>query len=561
MKRFCLLIMIICLTLALTGCGECDHQWTAADCLNAAVCEKCEEIGEGALGHDWEEPSCTSAEVCTRCGESRGAPLGHSYGDWILGDTEMTRACEHCGTEESAEPDREVYLHRLLKGRWDYYGTDMLGKWGNPYQAAWFTYAEYDGSGNLRYVTGQVHQNMQIVYTGYDAARNTYTGYCITEKNAQVPFELEIREQGNLLITNSAGEMKVVYCQYAQTRSTLLGTWVTTANGALYSVTLNEDSTFTGNLDGEVSGFWLTLPDENDGGYGEGGCMLYYEQGGQWRNVTGEVYVFGNTPGMPEKTKEYNLNLNTRTAAGLLNMKRMEEAELKSLKTALADAPEKILGEWKSLSIREWNGSRHTPRIALDYVLTVREDGTFTLSLDRDIQGTWSFDSVGYSNGAIGYAYRPDYSSSQGNESLSFNTRYNRVTFHYRDDTQGYVHPITFARLTDQEMETFLQGPELLPGEYVSEKIVRFDSETQTNVETPENGYTITVSEDGTYTVTLDETVSGEWFFTDLHPDGGHTYLFNHKGSQYQSQRMEDGTLAFTCRIGGKYVTVHFRMK
>lgn len=561
MKRFFTLMMAIALMLALVGCGGCEHEWTAADCLNAAACSKCGEIGEPALGHDWAAAACVSPETCTRCGEVRGEPLDHVYGEWTLGETEMIRICESCGSEESAEPDREAYLHQRLKGRWEYYGTNMLGQWTDPYQTPWFTYAEYDGAGNLHYVTGQVHRDMQVVYTGYDAARDIYTGYAVTEKDTRTPLELEMREQGDLLTINAGGEMEVVYCQYQRSGSALLGIWTATENGTLYSVTLNGDGTFTGNLDGEVSGSWLVLPGGDDGGCGEGGCMLYYEQNGQWRNVTGEVYSFAAAPGMQEKSGERNLLLYTQTSADPLNLKPADEATLDILKTSQAEAPEKILGEWSSLAIREWNGSRHIPRSILDYVLTVRDDGTFTLSMDEEIQGTWSFDSVSDSDGFVGYTYRLDYPASRGNESLSFNTRYNRVTFHYRDDTRGYVHPITFARLTEQEMTEFLRGPELLPGDYASEKIVCFDSETQENVETPENGYTITISENGSYTVTLDETVSGEWFFVDLHPEGGHTYLFNHKGSQYESQRMEDGTLAFVCRIDGKYVTIHFRAK
>lgn len=61
-NRILNLFPALMLLLFLTGCA-CEHEWIAADCVNAQVCTKCAEIGEPALGHDWTASTCTAPET------------------------------------------------------------------------------------------------------------------------------------------------------------------------------------------------------------------------------------------------------------------------------------------------------------------------------------------------------------------------------------------------------------------------------------------------------------------------------------------------------------------
>lgn len=548
------------LILILTGCS-CAHEWTDADCINPAVCTKCGETGDLALGHQWADATCSTPQICTHCGETQGMPLSHEYEDWIYTDTEMVRTCVLCAAEERAEIDRQAHLNSLLKGHWDYYGVKTMGKLKTGYYLPWFTYAEYDRRENIHLVMGSTSQNLTVESGNYDPDTNSYSGYFLTESGKQSSYVLEIGEYCNLLRTNANSGMEVIYCQYNTDHEDLLGTWSVTYDGKLYYFTLNQDRTFTGNLSEEVSGQWLMLPDEDCGGFGIGGCLMFYEHNGEMITTTGSTIVFGSSPGMAEIDSYASLDMKPTPDSEALSFRKVTADELNTMRTALEEAPSKIIGTWDSTIIHEWDGKNRTPRIFLDHPLTVREDGTFTLSLDQQITGTWTVHSTDVTNEAVAYYYyKFHYPTAEDSEGATYNSLHNTISFSYRDK-QGFVQSISFTNLTEEKREQLLKGPELLPGEYVSEKTVYYDSSIKQDVETEATGYTLSIFEDGTYTVELDETVSDQWFFSNLYTDNGHTYAFRHKGSQYESQRLEDGTVIFNCRINGKYMSIYFLPK
>lgn len=561
MKKQLIFILIFILIFSLAGCGECSHTWKEADCLNAALCTRCEEVGEPALGHEFLPATCAAPETCSRCGESRGDALPHSFGHWTIGDTDMFRLCENCDAQERGEINRELYMRQQLEGRWDYYGTKMMGRLMDAYQASWFTYVEYSAEGILDYIMGTTSQELTVEFQHYDPEQNAYYGCMVHKDGDRVPLVLEPGEHCDLLRTNADSEMEVIFYRSHKDHTGLLGTWAVVHGGNLYSFTLNPDYTFTGNLSQPISGQWAMMPDEDSGGSGIGGCLLYYEQDGTMVSAPGFSLVFGTTPGMPEIDDFVQIHLKPNKNTPSLIFSKTDEAQLSALSSALAEAPGKILGTWPSKTNLQWNGTNFIPHIALDYTLTVREDGTFTLALDKQIQGTWRVSTVTINpNGSTSYSYLFDSPTAQSSETVTFHSQSNVLSFAHRDE-QGYSNRISFAHLTQEQRESLLQGPTLLPGEYVSEKMVRYDSTIQQDVETPATDYTITIFEDGTYTAMLDEEVTDRWFFYDLHSEGGHVYRFIAGRSEYESRRMDDGTLAFGYDIDGTFYTIHFRKK
>ena len=80
-KWLALLLVLVCL-LVLAGC-ECEHNWTAPDCVNPERCTKCGEYGGPPLGHTWIDPTCEDPAICSVCGKEDAEPLGHKAGQWV----------------------------------------------------------------------------------------------------------------------------------------------------------------------------------------------------------------------------------------------------------------------------------------------------------------------------------------------------------------------------------------------------------------------------------------------------------------------------------------------
>lgn len=558
MKKTMLVLLALVLVLALLGC-ECDHEWAEADCVNAAVCANCQETGAAALGHTFSAATCDAPEICTRCGETRGEALGHSFGQWSFGDTEQVRTCETCGAEERQEIDREAHMLHLLAGRWEYYCITMEGREISAIQWPMFSYAQMEENGTFRYVMGLVSQDMTVEFTRYDEAEKCFYGNVITPDGDLSPMTLELREQGNILRTNAGGSMEILYCKYEKTWDRLPGTWGGMTNGTVCYVTLNPDGTFEGDLGGPCSGQWLRMPGKEDGARANGGCMLYFEKDGKMMTVLGEWLDYGAARGEAPNV-DVQLILFSGNSTDTMGISRMTADEVDALYGMKEEAGKMILGSWKSKNVYAFDGTNHTPYIFLDRELTIREDGTFTLVLDEKTEGTWIFDQASGSGDRVSYSYRFIYPNAPKDlATVTYSAWSGELNFLYNDGK--YSHYIGFENLTQEQREYFLKGPDRLPGTYVSEKVVFTDKGTGEEIETVETGYTITISEDGTYTAELNEPIADQWFFWDLAPEGGHTYAFRVKGSQYESRLTEEGVLIFMHRIDGKFCNIYFRLK
>lgn len=114
-KRIIALLMAVVCLLALVGC-ECEHEWSAPDCVNPERCSKCGEYGAAPLGHSWIDPNCVDPAICSVCGKTDAEPLGHKEGQWVetLDITALTitkeQPCLRCGEVLATETEQLTSL-------------------------------------------------------------------------------------------------------------------------------------------------------------------------------------------------------------------------------------------------------------------------------------------------------------------------------------------------------------------------------------------------------------------------------------------------------------------
>jgi len=88
-----LIVLIMCLTLVLSGC-KCTHEnWTEADCTTPKTCEKCGETEGDPKGHDWKDATCEEPKTCKDCDATEGSPLGHV---WDAATCDAAKTCQIC---------------------------------------------------------------------------------------------------------------------------------------------------------------------------------------------------------------------------------------------------------------------------------------------------------------------------------------------------------------------------------------------------------------------------------------------------------------------------------
>lgn len=89
---------LICLAIMTgIGCGECQHEWKAADCDNASICSLCGAVSGEPLGHELEPATCTKEPTCKRCGKKEGNALGHSF---LEATCTTPRTCSICNMKD-----------------------------------------------------------------------------------------------------------------------------------------------------------------------------------------------------------------------------------------------------------------------------------------------------------------------------------------------------------------------------------------------------------------------------------------------------------------------------
>lgn len=261
-----------------------DHSWKAADCENPKTCSVCGKTEGEPLGHDWQEPNCETPKVCTLCGNTEGEALGHCFNLWNVTGETMSRSCETCSTEETAEADRERVLNDCLVGRWDstkvtpiHFPMDMdavdIYKGPIPYMTV-------EEGGAIRFFNGSQYFDGRVQFSEYAAEDGVerYFFFAMQEDVPQMAFALEIAPEGACAVIAYETYSTVRYEQESEEaailREALVGTWTSikkyvdssnvTNTYKDCTMTFRDDHSFTAIRDGvTLEGTW-TDPDRRE---------------------------------------------------------------------------------------------------------------------------------------------------------------------------------------------------------------------------------------------------------------------------------------------------------
>lgn len=562
MKRTMILAMALLLILALAGCA-CEHEWSEADCVNAAVCAKCEEVGEAALGHDWSDATCTAPQTCGRCGETQGEALGHDFGEWVYTKTEKSRTCTRCNHTESEEIDEKTYAQYLMNGQWDCYLIVANGQQYTSYnlkEGVMPQYVNFDGD-SVQFNNATDVFDLTLEYQEYNEEIGAYAFLGSFDDGSQVPIWLYEGEAENLIYLFFDQENFTIFSQYKNERAVAIATWACSDNGNVYSIQMMEDGTFTADWGEEVSGTWQMMPTTTSYSSHMGGCKLGYEKDGQLVVLDGSFYYsYGETVDWESAMYGATLTVTPSKELGSLSFDRMQEPEdLDALKAAVAEGGKVVLGTWNSKTLTIYSDGSDTTEIIPDYAITLNEDGTFTLKTDEELTGTWAFNSATANYGQTTYMFDAELDNSKDHVSMYLSSD-NNLYFSIYQNNKNYRY--SFAHLTEEQKADLLKGPQLAIGEYVSTS-VRYQGSSE---EVAETGFTMTINEDGTYVANVGQSITGVWSFDDI-SERGFDYRFtpdvpedsSETATTWINSLTKDGMLDFTIKADGSYTHVQFQ--
>lgn len=483
MKKALVILTVFVICLALCACGECEHEWTDADCVNGAVCTKCGIAGDAALGHEWAAATCELPEICSRCAQTQGEPLGHdwiaatcvqpemcstcgqtqgaaaghSFGEWSVTKTDRTHECTNCGLTETEEIDEATYLLHRMQGRWDLY----FAQWGLLSTATAIDYLH----DNLLPPYIEVEDvNIKLYVNGKCAAefRLEPDEYEHIEEGVQLPAYASDGSQLILMLTDEEsvyGREYVIfyYSGYIftfenQYKAIVAGLyWVPTQDNSIYSIMLHEDGTFTADFGETINGHWLTGSVEFSDEYESTvfyviRFILYYEKDGE--RIFLNEGDYDSISFRVEKDEAGKADWESACARGLgigltfngeyedLGFHAVESAEaVEQIKKLMPERESKIVGSWRSTDAYVNNEMTENT----DYTLSVNADGTFTMQLGEEITGTWSYLTLIYGSSYVSFYY--DVAGSP-NERFVWEGDTGRLIYVHGDD-QIYFSPVT----------------------------------------------------------------------------------------------------------------------
>ena len=404
--------LLLCL-LMLAGC-ECKHTWTEADCLTAKTCTECGTVEGEALGHDWAAATCDAPETCTRCGETQGDVLEHVMGKWGFTSSTMVRSCELCGKEEVTDIDRELFIKEEIANYYDFYFEvsddgdtsihDLMSNVLAPYVNI---YA--DGTIDL-YMDTLYHCTWE--YVDYQD-KEDYDVYTIRFQGEEEGFWGTINclyTEESVSLTMPIAETRFwTFVDNAELAPHMVGTWVTNENGQIYTMTLNEDRTFTADFGEEISGIWQLRFPHVSGGYRYGGLTLSYELNGETVTTTDTGFDLGREDTTIEEfiANYFYIGAHINEEIGYSQFQKMNEEQIRKLQEALDKGNDMILGDWTSTTknVFHYDGSDSEKTEVTGYSISFREDGTFTLKLDEEKSGTWAFSKADVDDWSTSYSY------------------------------------------------------------------------------------------------------------------------------------------------------------
>ena len=568
MRRALYVLAVLLLTSLLAGCA-CAHEWTQPDCMNPAVCTKCDETGEEALGHnwapascespetclncgatqgdapghDWTDASCTTAQTCRSCGTVQGDPSPHVFEDWMF-DLEseiMQHICSNCSYEESSTLDREVYLESLLTGCWEF---SMLFRDDSSYYSSYSFSEPMDQLffGDHHQVTGSV--TMESFEGTWE-----FQEY-IPEEDADLYSFLIPNVQGKVLpaMLVTGGDTDYLYLYYNESDSAVLqrhdeaaaalsGTWGAEGGSGICSLTLNPDRTVTGNIDGAFTGTWQLLDildHELLGKY----CGLYirFERNGEEIFLHGTAtpeYLYSDTP-----SEEFHPSTISITHGRTkLEFTPMSQEEIEARQEQMSVGSNMLIGTWSSMYYRSFDVQPNKDTLAMDYTVTFFSDGTFTASVGKEIRGTWQYDSQG-------------------------STPSGRYNYYFFIEGDNYPYDMTLEYTDTHVPQLWMEGRSTLPGGrrmlFLNKRSSQQDQMarsligtwTSIYIEDPNtaNGrintmdFSFTFHENGTFTGSDGATKSGTWVYERTRDETVHQFnlVFNGQAQERASITMYD---------------------
>lgn len=177
MKIISKILCIFLLSMSLTACGKCEHEWVEATCTEPKTCSKCGETEGEPIGHEWVEATCEEPMTCKKCGSTDGKPLGHISSEltctqggvcercgkelgplgheWVEATCTEPKKCNRCG-----ETDGEPLGHTTTNGKCERCGEEIV----QP--------IEFSGSGD-KIITGvDVPEGEYVAYIDIDSTRH-----------------------------------------------------------------------------------------------------------------------------------------------------------------------------------------------------------------------------------------------------------------------------------------------------------------------------------------------------------------------------------------------------
>ena len=492
----------------------------------------------------------------------------HLFGDWTAAYPKMQRTCEACGETELQDMADEEQFYHLLRGHWEPYEVTFLGETQLVYYlrtGIWYVYADCDGGNTLTYTSAlsekmiaDFTKPLTVEYSNFDPQTRTHHAVGMSDDGLCYQIALDVSSEERLLSVTPEPGMdlfdQVVFSRYEKVASVAAGTWSGINDGKITYITLNEDQTFTSNIETYPSGTWQLAPGD---GLDIGTVQLFYKD--KNGSSTYDFLCFRDEPYYTPDVEEELLDLELVLYPPYSNDQwyhRKLQPEL--LQPLLDQGGNHIIGTWNSKRKVSYMGDT-TRENWTGHTLTVREDGTFTIAADISVSGTWTANGTTFTNGKKCHKYLFSYPGCGKNgDDVTIISESGNLSFAYKQG-KTYIY-LYFVQYNDAQWADFLAGPDLLPGNYVSRKIIRYNKETGEAAEEPETGYTLTIKEDGTVAGTLHKPVTGTWFYDDIVFGEGHRYIFrmDHTPPWQSSMRKSDGVLEFDTKIDGEHVVIYF---
>lgn len=520
MKRRILMLLPALFLLVLTGCS-CNHQWTAADCVNPQVCKECNEVGSPALGHDWIDATCTTPQTCSRCSATQGEALAHSYGDWTFGKEDMSRTCLVCNDLITTALDHELYLEALLDGYWDLWSVD------HAYYSDSSTVDDIRNS----YYSDSAHCGADAFYGGGDCSNYFLFGegrscqllYAVTDVKIQGTGVWELAEYKDLgnerfyaIVVHMSDEdleditivlwiapdgMKRlgffsnagVFWYYQEQEDILekiSSNWVVSKliMDQSYCFQLRPDRTATCYVEGVFEGTWCigAHPDNIDGV----GFSISYVRNGVEEAFIGD-FVYSDPDLSGPTLYLYN-------SGPYIEFHEADDQELSTVQ----NATDLLAGTWTSFGYGMTNPRLADP-LTTDYSITIKKNNKVTLELadGRSYAGSWE---ARFCSDTM-YDYHLHFHDLDKTIECRLHITSDGLYLGLAEDLSDPNSTLYFKQLNDQQNA----GLTLPVGTWTTTNIV--DAGSNETVIT--NEYAITFREDGTFTARLERELSGTWQF------------------------------------------------